>query len=108
MAANLQPLEQVALERLKDWLPKLSHPVRIGEHGQTAFGLGLILDYARTANDEKLAALVESKARQFFVSDKMIGEDGPLAQYGIVPLPEKEAKETRETVKNLKTMGPLS
>ncbi|MFY9877476.1 MAG: substrate-binding domain-containing protein [Rhodomicrobium sp.] len=45
---------------------------------------------------------------EFFVSDKMIGEDGPLAQYGLVPLPEKEAKETRETVKNLKTMGPLS
>src|SRR5207247_1889029 len=31
MAANLHPLEQAALERLKDWLPKLSHPVRIGE-----------------------------------------------------------------------------
>jgi phosphate transport system substrate-binding protein len=45
---------------------------------------------------------------EFFVSDKMIGEDGPLAQYGLVPLPANEAKETRETVKELKTMGPLS
>jgi phosphate transport system substrate-binding protein len=45
---------------------------------------------------------------EFFVSDKMIGEDGPLAQYGLVPLPEKEAKETRETVKTLKPMGSLS
>src|SRR3954469_18845984 len=37
MAADLQPLEQIAVERLTAWLPKLSHPVRIGEHDQTAF-----------------------------------------------------------------------
>src|SRR3954462_2161402 len=29
---NLRPLEDAAVERLKNWLPKLSHPVRIGEH----------------------------------------------------------------------------
>ena len=45
---------------------------------------------------------------EFFVSDKIIGEDGPLAQYGLVPLPEKEANETRETVKTLKTLSPAS
>ncbi len=70
MLANLRPLEEVALERLKTWLPKLSHPVRIGEHDQTAFGLGLMLDYARGAGDEKLWALIEAKARQFFLGDK--------------------------------------
>src|SRR6186997_2820440 len=48
MLANLRPLEDAAIERLKTWLPKLSHPVRIGEHDQTAFGLGLMLDYARS------------------------------------------------------------
>src|SRR5246127_3712789 len=42
MAANLHPAEEAALERLKNWLPKLSTPVRIGEHDQTAFALGLI------------------------------------------------------------------
>src|SRR5262249_12943994 len=46
MAANLRPLEQAALERLRNWLPKLSYPIRIGEHTQTAFSLGLLLDYA--------------------------------------------------------------
>ncbi len=45
---------------------------------------------------------------EYFVSDKMIGEDGPLAQYGLVPLPKNEAKETRDTVKNMKPLGPLS
>ena len=47
MSANLQPMEQAAVERLSSWLPKLSNPVRIGEHDQSAFGLGLMLDYAR-------------------------------------------------------------
>lgn len=75
MAANLRPLESAALERLKDWLPKLSHPVRIGEHSQTAFALGLMLDYARTVGDKKFADLVEAKARQFYFGDK----DCPLA-----------------------------
>jgi hypothetical protein len=70
MAVNLYPLEQAVLERLRDWLPKLSHPVRIGEHDQTAFALGLMLDYARTSGDGKLAELGESKARQFYLSDR--------------------------------------
>ncbi|HKR85680.1 MAG TPA: DUF2891 family protein, partial [Terriglobales bacterium] len=35
MAANLRPLEESVLERLTNWLPKLSNPVRIGEHDQT-------------------------------------------------------------------------
>jgi hypothetical protein len=70
MAANLRPLEQVALERLKAWLPKLSNPVRIGEHDQTAFGLGLILDYARGGGDKEFTDLIVSKARDFYLRDK--------------------------------------
>jgi len=70
MAANLRPLEQVALERLNNWLPKLSHPVRIGEHDQTAFALGLMLDYAHQAANTNFANLLESKARQFYLGDK--------------------------------------
>ena len=75
MAANLRPLEEAAQNRLKDWLPKLSHPVRIGEHDQTAFALGLVLDYARATEDTKFADLLVSKARQFYLGDK----DCPLA-----------------------------
>src|SRR6058998_554929 len=70
MAANLRPLEDAAVERLENWLPKLSHPVRIGEHDQTAFGLGLILDYARTAGNQELAKLVSDSAKKFFLADK--------------------------------------
>src|SRR6476660_185742 len=70
MAANLHPLEEVVLERLKNWLPKLSKPVRIGEHDQTAFGLGLMLDYAHGNGDQKFAELVVSRAKQFYLNDK--------------------------------------
>jgi hypothetical protein len=70
MVANMRPLEEVVLERLKNWLPKLANPVRIGEHDQTAFALGLMLDYARGNGDQKFADLVTSKARLFYLGDK--------------------------------------
>jgi hypothetical protein len=70
MLANLEPLEDAAVERLRTWLPKLSHPVRIGEHDQTAFALGLILDYAHGKNDEGLVKLAADSARKFFSADK--------------------------------------
>src|SRR5437762_9569201 len=70
MSANLHPLEDAAIERLKTWLPKLSHPVRIGEHDQTAFALGLMLDYARSTRNDSFARLVADSARKFFLGDK--------------------------------------
>jgi len=70
MSASLRPIEEAAVERLKTWLPKLSHPVRIGEHDQTAFGLGLMLDYARSTKNDSFARLVIDSARKFFLADK--------------------------------------
>src|SRR5207245_5177362 len=69
MLGNLKPLEDAAVERLTKWLPKLSHPVRIGEHDQTAFGLGLMLDYARGKGDEPFTKLVSDCASNFFLAD---------------------------------------
>jgi hypothetical protein len=70
MLANLKPLEDAVLERLTTWLPKLSHPIRIGEHNQTAFALGLIIDYARGKKDEGLAKLAADSARKFYLADR--------------------------------------
>src|SRR4051794_6019406 len=67
---TLQPLVKAAVGRLSTWLPKLSHPVRIGEHNQTAFGLGLMLDWARTAGDAAAANFFERKARDLFHKDR--------------------------------------
>jgi DUF2891 family protein len=73
LAAVIAPLEEVAVERLRRWLPKLSHPVRSGEHSQTAFALGLVLDSG--AGGDALAALVKARALDYFGDDR----DGPLA-----------------------------
>jgi hypothetical protein len=67
---NLLPLEQSAVDRLKVWLPKLSYPVRIGEHNQTAFAMGLMIDYARRVDDQDFIKLLLAKARQFYLADK--------------------------------------
>ena len=45
----LEPLEELASRRLLDWAEKLPWPVRSGEHSQSAFALGLALDWARDA-----------------------------------------------------------
>jgi phosphate transport system substrate-binding protein len=41
---------------------------------------------------------------EFFTSDKMIGPDGPLAEYGLVPAPANERKALQADVKAVKTM----
>jgi hypothetical protein len=70
MAIALKPLEIAALARFKAWIPKLSYPVRIGEHTQTAFSFGLALDYARSEGDPEFADLLMAKARQFYLADR--------------------------------------
>ncbi len=68
--ANLQPLEDVIVGRIKDYLPKLQWPIRVGVHQDTGFALGQILDYAKTVRDHELAMLVTSKAAEFYLNDK--------------------------------------
>jgi len=41
---------------------------------------------------------------EFFTSDRIIGAKGPLASYGLVPLPDSERKSVQELVKDGKTM----
>jgi hypothetical protein len=69
LSSALEPLEAAVVARLKEWLPKLAYPIREGEHPQTAFAFGLILDYARRA-DSGLAAMVVAKVREFHVNDR--------------------------------------
>jgi hypothetical protein len=66
----LRPLEQLASRRLREWLPKLTAPIRVGEHSQTAFAFGLVLDWARTAGDDELGALVASRSRDYYLADR--------------------------------------
>ena len=70
LAANLKPLEVAATERVSDWLPKLTNPIRIGEHNQTAFSFGLMLDSARNSDDKPFEALLVEKIRAFYLKDR--------------------------------------
>ena len=69
-SAALQPLETAAVQRIDEWIRKLSYPVRSGEHSNTAFGLGLALDYARTVHNSEFEALLSSRIRDFYTKDQ--------------------------------------
>ena len=65
----LAPIETLAAERIRDWLPKLTHPIRSGEHSQTAFAFGLILDWARRAGDGDMITLMEKRIADYYAAD---------------------------------------
>lgn len=69
-ADAIAPLERVCRDRLIDWLPKLTHPIRSGEHSQTAFAMGLALDWARVVGDEAFEALLRGRAEAFYGGDE--------------------------------------
>jgi hypothetical protein len=68
--ATLRPLNQAAISRIASWFPKLDHPIRTGEHNNTAFGMGLMLDYARITSNKEFGKLVESRARDYYLKDR--------------------------------------
>jgi hypothetical protein len=62
-------LEELAARRFREWLPGVQTPVRTGEHGQTAFALGLVLDWARDANSTAVGDLIRETALRLYSSD---------------------------------------
>lgn len=66
----LQPLVDLLADRLKAYLPKLVYPIRHGKHENTAFGLSLMLDYARTAKDGGLENGIVEHAKRLYKEDK--------------------------------------
>jgi len=71
----LEPLEGVCMEHLRTWLPKLEWPIRTGLHSQSAFALGLALDWARAAGNGTFAALARQRALAWHGEDR----DAPIA-----------------------------
>lgn len=68
--ANLRPLEEVLVRRITAYLPLLSYPIRTGEHPDSGFALGQILDYARATGNRELEQLVTRRAREYFAADR--------------------------------------
>lgn len=71
----LQPLADRVAVAFLDYLPRQTYPIRTGVHPNSAFSLGLVLDYALVAKDSKLEARVLDQARTWFDRDRQ----GPLA-----------------------------
>jgi hypothetical protein len=69
-AAAVAPLARLCATRLTAWLPKLTRPIRIGEHNQTAFALGLALDWARAVGDSASAAVFTAEVRRLYLGDR--------------------------------------
>jgi hypothetical protein len=69
-AKNIAPLEEMAAERIRSWLPKLYYAIRVGEHSQTAFAFGLILDWAEAVEDEEMVTLVKGTSLRFYLEDE--------------------------------------
>ena len=69
-AAALRPLEAGGDRAHLAWLPKLSHPIRTGEHNNTAFGLGLMLDYARVTGESRIRDSARVAPRDYYVTDR--------------------------------------
>jgi hypothetical protein len=69
-AAALRPLEEAAATRLREWIPKLSYPIREGEHAQTAFAFGLVLDWGKATGNKDIVGLLEKRVRELYLNDR--------------------------------------
>ena len=67
---NIRPLEEILVSRVVEWLPKLTYPVRSGQHSQTAFALGLMLDWSRTTKNNDVETLIRNRILEFFSGDR--------------------------------------
>ncbi|PVZ82603.1 DUF2891 domain-containing protein [Serratia sp. S1B] len=68
-SALLEPLTQDIRARLIGYLEKLTYPIRVGTHYNTAFALILGLDYAISSNDKELKDAIIDGANRFYLQD---------------------------------------
>ncbi|NQU84760.1 MAG: DUF2891 domain-containing protein [Mariniphaga sp.] len=65
---NLLPLVNLISGKFSGFLDKLTYPIRVGEHTNTAFGMSFAYDYARKY-DQVLAQKIEEKAKEYYLND---------------------------------------
>ncbi|NHX35475.1 MULTISPECIES: DUF2891 domain-containing protein [Halolamina] len=71
----LAPLAEDIRDRTAADFLTQSRPFRVGTHGNSAFALSAVLDYANTVADDGLASDAAETARQFYLDDV----DAPVA-----------------------------
>jgi hypothetical protein len=68
-AAELEPLARAFAQRLSDYLPVLTYPIRVGTHFNTAFALVLSLEWANRF-DAGLGELIRTRSLHWFGADR--------------------------------------
>lgn len=66
---TLRPLEALAVDNISAWLPKLTFPIRTGEHSQTAFAFGLMLDWSRITGNTDFEQLLTRRIKEWYIND---------------------------------------
>lgn len=67
---RLDPLESTICSLIETEFLTQDRPFRVGTHGNSAFALAAILDYARTTGDPSLASATGQTTRQFYEGDE--------------------------------------
>jgi hypothetical protein len=68
-ATELEPLARAFAQRLREYLPILTYPIRVGTHFNTGFALVLGLEWAE-AFDPSLAELIRTRSLHWFAADR--------------------------------------
>jgi hypothetical protein len=68
-SSDLEPLARAFAERMRDYLPVLTYPIRVGTHFNTAFALVLSLEWAEQF-DLRLAELIRNRSLHWFGPDR--------------------------------------
>jgi hypothetical protein len=69
-SAALAPLAVIFADRFGAFLPIASHPVRVGAHPNTAFGLRMAADYAEVHAETALLSLLAETAQRWYGADQ--------------------------------------
>ena len=69
-ANNLRPLTNVLRDKMIEFLPKLTYPIRTGVHPNTAFALSFAYDYASESNDIEFKNAIITRRLYYYNSDK--------------------------------------
>jgi hypothetical protein len=67
---TLKPLADLLVEKYEAYLPKLYYPIRTGQHDNSAFGLSLAIDYARTVGNKAFEQTIVDHSIRLFGADK--------------------------------------
>ena len=82
--ANLDPIAALLSQRIKDYLPRLTYPVRAGTHANTAFALILAHQWAKT-HDHDLALVIAEWAMDRFKGDMATTHQEPSGEDFLSP-----------------------